>query len=179
MLALIPEKLFSSAVDYQNSVQKCNFLVPKKVSFFPWWKVSLWIRLGVSKTRRFCPSDYSEGVEQSFPPSDGRFAPCLPFSGLRPATEETHPPRLPQLICGSHKSAKAARFQASLSSPFGRGTMPAQPSIQSSRHPAWSSLHHGFMHGSSYGRELMDGEKLTLGNVIFNNMLSWFSFLTL
>jgi len=27
-----------------------------------------------------------------------------------------------------HKSAKAARFQASLSSPYGRGTMPAQPS---------------------------------------------------
>jgi len=41
----------------------------------------LGIRLGVSKTRRLCPSE-----------------------------------------------AKPARFQASLSSPFGRGTMPAQPS---------------------------------------------------
>jgi hypothetical protein len=39
------------------------------------------LRLSVTKTRRFCPSE-----------------------------------------------AKAARFQASLSSPFGRGTMPAQPS---------------------------------------------------
>jgi hypothetical protein len=53
----------------------------KTVSFFPKWKAMLWLRLGVSKTRRLCPSE-----------------------------------------------AKPARFQASLSSPFGRGTMPAQPS---------------------------------------------------
>jgi hypothetical protein len=53
----------------------------KKEGFFYDGKPCLWIRLGVSKTRRFCPSE-----------------------------------------------AKAARFQASLSSPFGRGTMPAQPS---------------------------------------------------
>jgi hypothetical protein len=53
------------------------------------------LRLGVSKTRRFCPSDYSEGEQLRSPPSDGRpdsiGAPCLPFSGLRPATEGTHP----------------------------------------------------------------------------------------
>ena len=45
--------------------------------------------------RRFCPSDDSEGEQLRFPPSDGRVdsieAPCLPFSGLRPATEGTHP----------------------------------------------------------------------------------------
>ena len=54
----------------QNSHKK-NFVVERKP----------WLRLGVSKTRRLCPSE-----------------------------------------------AKPARFQASLSSPFGRGTMPAQPS---------------------------------------------------
>ncbi len=34
--------------------------------------------------------------------------------------------------------AKAARFKASLSSPFGRGTMPAQPFTRLSHHPAFA-----------------------------------------
>jgi len=105
----------------QNSHKK-NFVVERKP----------WLRLGVSKTRRLCPSDYSEGEQLRFPPSDGRLdsieAPCLPFSGLRPATEGTHPLGSPNRFVASHKSAKPARFQASLSSTFGRGTMPAQPS---------------------------------------------------
>jgi len=38
----------------------------------------------------------------------------------------------------SHKSAKAARFKASLSSTFGRGTVPAQPFTRLSRHSAFA-----------------------------------------
>jgi hypothetical protein len=76
------------------------------------------IRQGASKTRSFYPSDYSEGEQLRFPPSDGRLdsieAPCLPFSGLRPATEGTYTLGSPNRFVASHKSVKAARFQASL-----------------------------------------------------------------
>jgi len=91
-----------------------------------------WLRQSGSKARCFFPCDFSEGEQLRFLPSDGRLdsieAPCLPFSGLRPATEGTHPLGSPNRFVASHKSAEPARFKASLSSPFGRGTVPAQPS---------------------------------------------------
>jgi len=92
------------------------------------------LRTKGSKTRCFCPNESSEGEQLRFPPSDGRpdsiGAPCLPFSGVskRPATEGTHPLGSPKDLWQATNLAKAARFQASLSSPFRRGTMPAQPS---------------------------------------------------
>ncbi len=54
-----------------------------------------------------------------------------PFERLRLSGSKT------RRFCPSE--SKAARFQASLSSPFGRGTMPAQPSIRFFHHSAFAS----------------------------------------
>jgi hypothetical protein len=91
------------------------------------------LRLDASKTRRFCPSDYSEGEQLRFPPSDGRLdsieAPCLPFSGLRPATEGTDPLGSPKLICGEPQTSQM-RLGFRLRSPLSSVEEPCPLSLQ-------------------------------------------------
>jgi hypothetical protein len=66
------------------------------------------------------------GRKLRFPPSNRRFAPCLPFSDfvLRPKGPS---PLEPPLLC-SRKSANSLRTQPSLFSHFSRETVPAQAS---------------------------------------------------
>ena len=58
--------------------------------------------LGFVSTLVF-PGVFLEGEQLRFPPSNGRSAPCLPFSGIRPSTKGSHPLGTP-LLCVKRKS---------------------------------------------------------------------------
>jgi hypothetical protein len=78
-----------------------------------------------SSARSF-PHRLLGGRKLRFPPSNRRFAPCLPFADfvLRPKGPS---PLEPPLLC-LRKSANSLRTRPSLFSPFSRETVPAQAS---------------------------------------------------